>query len=197
MFHTSFIILFFFFSYHDGFHDKTKSIILFRIPNSYLPFRYGHNTPSRLFSTLTRAKVRSTLFVLTPLSLRMFPSFGFTLEFSNVSPTILIFEFFSSKGDEKWFVSYNGKVPYLFFLSICSILIPFILLIKLPQNFIFLLFILRSVNRFIQVYHPFLLPPLNLITNHLVLSSNKRQGFTLLALTNIGLGIGLGLTPCC
>ncbi len=164
----------FLFSHHDGFHDKTKGTILFWISNSYLPFRYRHNPPSRLFNTLTRAQVRSTLFVLTPPSLRIFPSFGFTLEFSNVSPTILGFEFFSSKGGEKWFVSYNGKVPYLFFLSVCSISIPFILPIKLPQNFIFLLFILISAKRFIQVYHPFLLPPLSLIMNPLVLSSNRR-----------------------
>jgi hypothetical protein len=67
-------------------------------------------------------------------------------------------------------------------------LIPFILPIKLPQKFNFLLFILRSAKIFIQVYHPFLLPPLNLITNPLVLSSNKRLRLTLLALTNIGLG---------
>jgi hypothetical protein len=52
-------------------------------------------------------------------------------------------------------------------------LIPFILPIKLPQIFIFLLFILRSAKRFIQVYHPFLLPHLSLITNPLVLSSNR------------------------
>ncbi len=84
----------FLFSHHDGFHDKTKGTILFWIPNSYLPFKYRHNPPSRLFNTLTRAWVRSTLFVLTPPSLRIFPSFGFTFEFSDVSPTILGFEFF-------------------------------------------------------------------------------------------------------
>jgi hypothetical protein len=97
------------------------------------------------FITLMVARVRSTLFVLTP-SLKDNSFIWFhTHFFQCVTYHFKVWNFFLFKSGEGWFVSYMGKYnPTFVPLNFLS-LIPFILPIGVHKKITFLLFIWRFV----------------------------------------------------